>query len=47
MAVFGEDPLDSGEIYLHGKKVEIKSPMHAVRWESVWFRRTGLPRVSF
>ena len=31
MAVFGEDPLDSGEIYLHGKRVEIKSPVHAVR----------------
>ena len=30
MAVFGEDPLDEGEIFLHGKKVEIKTPMQAV-----------------
>lgn len=30
MAIFGEDPLDGGEIYLHGNRVEIKSPMHAV-----------------
>lgn len=30
MAVFGEDPLRSGKIFLHGKEVKIKSPMHAV-----------------
>ncbi|MCU0503145.1 MAG: sugar ABC transporter ATP-binding protein [Anaerolineae bacterium] len=29
--VFGADALDSGEIYVHGKKVEIKHPRHAVR----------------
>ena len=30
-AMFGADPLESGEIYLHGKKVEIKSPSDAVK----------------
>jgi ribose transport system ATP-binding protein len=30
-AIFGADPLDSGEIYVHGKRVEIKSPSDAVR----------------
>jgi ribose transport system ATP-binding protein len=31
-AIFGADTLDSGEIYIHGKKVEIKSPRDAVRY---------------
>lgn len=30
-AVFGADPLDSGEIYVHGKKANIKHPRDAVR----------------
>lgn len=30
-AVFGADPLDAGEIYIHGKKVEIRSPRDAVK----------------
>ena len=30
-AVFGADPLDSGEIYVHGKKVAIRHPRDAVR----------------
>lgn len=30
-AVFGADPIDSGEIYIHGKQVQIKSPGDAVR----------------
>jgi ribose transport system ATP-binding protein len=30
-AVFGADPLDSGEIYVHGKKVDIRHPRDAVR----------------
>ena len=30
-AVFGADPLDSGEVYVHGKKVAIKHPRDAVR----------------
>jgi ribose transport system ATP-binding protein len=30
-AVFGADPLDSGEIYVRGKRVHIKSPKDAVR----------------
>ena len=30
-ALFGADPLESGEIYLHGKKVEIRSPSDAVK----------------
>lgn len=29
-ALFGADPKDSGEIYINGKKVDIKSPMDAV-----------------
>ena len=29
--VFGADALDSGEIYVHGKKVDIRHPRHAVR----------------
>jgi ribose transport system ATP-binding protein len=29
-AVFGADPIDSGEIYIHGKKVQVKSPGSAV-----------------
>lgn len=29
-AVFGADPIDSGEIYVHGKRVHIKSPGDAV-----------------
>jgi ribose transport system ATP-binding protein len=31
-AVFGADPLDSGEIYVEGKKVSIKSPSDAVKY---------------
>jgi ribose transport system ATP-binding protein len=30
-AIFGADPIDKGEIYVHGKKVEIRSPQDAVR----------------
>jgi ribose transport system ATP-binding protein len=30
-AVFGADPLDSGEIYVHGKRVAIRHPRDAVR----------------
>ena len=30
-AIFGVDPLDSGEIYIKGKKVGIKSPRDAIR----------------
>jgi ribose transport system ATP-binding protein len=30
-AVFGADPIDSGEVYIRGKKTEIKSPGDAVR----------------
>jgi ribose transport system ATP-binding protein len=30
-AVFGADPVDSGETYIHGKKVQIKSPLDAVK----------------
>ncbi len=30
-AIFGADRIDSGEIYIKGKKVEIKSPQDAVR----------------
>jgi ribose transport system ATP-binding protein len=30
-ALFGADPIDSGEVYVHGKKVEIRSPHDAVR----------------
>ena len=30
-AMFGADPLESGEVYLHGQKVEIKSPSDAVK----------------
>jgi ribose transport system ATP-binding protein len=30
-AVFGADPIDSGEIYVHGKKVRIGSPSDAVK----------------
>jgi len=29
-AVFGADPIDSGEIYIHGQKIDIKSPGDAV-----------------
>lgn len=29
-AVFGADPMDAGEVHLHGKKVTIKSPEQAV-----------------
>ncbi len=31
-AIFGADRLDSGEIYINGKKVTIKSPMDAVKY---------------
>ncbi len=31
-AVFGADPIDSGEIYVRGKKVQIKSPSDAVKY---------------
>lgn len=30
-AIFGADPLERGEIYVHGKRVTIKSPKDAVR----------------
>jgi ribose transport system ATP-binding protein len=30
-AIFGADPIDSGEVYVRGKKVDIKSPSDAVR----------------
>jgi ribose transport system ATP-binding protein len=30
MAIFGDDELEEGEIFLKGKKVDIKSPVHAV-----------------
>ncbi len=30
-AIFGADPYDSGEIYINGKKVDIKTPADAVR----------------
>jgi ribose transport system ATP-binding protein len=30
-AIFGADPIDAGEIYVHGKKAVIKSPYDAVR----------------
>ncbi len=31
-AIFGADPIDSGEIYVHGQKVRIKSPNDAVKY---------------
>jgi len=30
-AIFGADPVDSGEVYVNGKKVKIKQPIDAVR----------------
>ncbi len=30
-AIFGADHLDSGEVYIHGEKVSIKNPGHAVK----------------
>jgi ribose transport system ATP-binding protein len=30
-ALFGADPKDSGDVYINGKKVDIKNPMDAVR----------------
>ncbi|CAH0118377.1 MULTISPECIES: sugar ABC transporter ATP-binding protein [unclassified Paenibacillus] len=30
-AIFGADPIDSGEIYVHGNKVKIRNPHDAVR----------------
>jgi ribose transport system ATP-binding protein len=30
-AVFGADPIDSGEVFVHGKRVRIQSPTDAVR----------------
>ncbi|HVN55701.1 MAG TPA: sugar ABC transporter ATP-binding protein [Anaerolineaceae bacterium] len=30
-AIFGADPIDSGEVYVRGKRVQIKSPQDAVR----------------
>ncbi|MGZ5374420.1 MAG: sugar ABC transporter ATP-binding protein, partial [Aeromicrobium sp.] len=30
-AVFGADPIDSGEVFIHGKRVRIQSPTDAVR----------------
>lgn len=30
-ALFGADEIDSGEIFIHGRKVKIRSPYHAVR----------------
>lgn len=29
--IFGADPIDAGEVYLHGKKVNIKSPADAIK----------------
>jgi len=31
-AIFGADPIDSGTIYIHGKKRKIKSPTEAVKY---------------
>ncbi len=31
-AIFGADPIDSGEIYVNGQKVSIKSPQDAVKY---------------
>ena len=31
-AVFGADPFDSGEIYINGEKVDIRSPKDAIRY---------------
>ena len=31
LAIFGADPFDSGEIYIKGKKVDIKTPADAVK----------------
>ena len=31
-ALFGADPIDSGDIYINGKKVTIKSPQDAVKY---------------
>jgi len=31
-AIFGADPIDSGEIYVQGQKIHIKSPRDAVRY---------------
>ncbi len=31
-AIFGADPIDSGEIYIRGKRVHIKSPTDAVKY---------------
>ncbi len=30
-AIFGADPLDGGEVYINGKRVQIKSPKDAIR----------------
>jgi ribose transport system ATP-binding protein len=30
-AVFGADPIDAGEVYVFGKKVDVRSPQHAIR----------------
>ena len=30
-AIFGADPLEAGEVFVHGRKVEIRSPADAVR----------------
>jgi len=30
-AIFGADPIDSGEVFLHGQRVHIKSPQQAVK----------------
>lgn len=30
-AIFGADPKDAGEVYLYGKKLEIRSPIDAIR----------------
>lgn len=31
-AIFGADPIDSGEIYIKGQQVHIRSPRHAVKY---------------
>ena len=30
-AIFGADPIDSGEFYLEGNKIKIKSPVDAIK----------------
>ena len=30
-AIFGADPIDGGQVYVHGKEVKIKSPSQAIK----------------